>query len=408
VDRIGLSYSDIATIVAIVGGVLGAGYTLFRWGKALGNTEGIVEGETASRHTIENMRAARDEAHHNLRTANDEVRALWDHIEVLKSQKPELDPRIRKLLDIRDKIAGDDVPLWRIHQPKPIPRYGELMRNMALRVITVANEKGGVGKTTTVANLAGFFDKKMRKRVLVIDLDHQGSSSTMLLHAADKKVESSLVGHLISGEPAFDGKWVLQVARDLSPVLPRTRIMTAIDVFADFEERLMQRWVLGIIEDDVRYNLAKVLLASEIQSNYDVVLIDVGPRLTLGAINALVASTHLVVPTMLNQLAAERVGYFLRNASIFRDLFNPNLKLAGILGTMTFQQKLSDNERDTLASVRESLGIWGTGGHVFEQSIPRKQSLANSAGNDIAYLRHNDIAQLFDRFGDELMERLAA
>ena len=158
----------------------------------------------------------------------------------------------------------------------------------------------------------------------------------------------------------------------------------------------------------MRYNLAKVLLSPEIQASYDVVLIDVGPRLTLGAINALVASTHLVVPTILDQLAAERVGYFLKNASTFRDVFNPNLKLAGILGTMTYQQRLSGNELDTLAGVRERLGIWGAGGHIFEQSIPRRQSLANSAGNDVAYLKHNDIAKLFDKFGGELMQRLAA
>lgn len=405
-DRFALSYGEIAAIVTIVGGILAAAYTLFRWGKSHGKTEGVIEGESTSRQTIETMRTARDDAKHDLRTARDEAKALRDHIEVLKSKTPELDPKVKKLLEIRDKIAGDDIPLWRIHEAKPLPRYHELMRSMALRVITVANEKGGVGKTTTVANLAGFFDKKMKKRVLVIDLDHQGSSSTMLLQAAGKKVESSLAEHLISGQ--FDGKWVQQVARDLSPALPRTRILTAVDIFADFEERLMQRWVLGIVEDDVRYNLAKVLLSPEIQANYDTVLIDVGPRLTLGAINALVASTHLVVPTVLDQLAAERVGYFLKNASTFRDLFNPNLKLAGVLGTMTYQQRLTDNELDTLASVKESLGIWGSGGHIFQQNIPRKQSLANSAGNDVAYLRHNDIARLFDRFGNELMERLAA
>ena len=405
-DRFALSYGEIAAIVTIVGGVLAAAYTLFRWGKSHGKTEGVIEGESTSRQAIETMRTARDDAKHDLRTARDEAKALRDHIEVLKSKAPELDPKVRKLLEIRDKIAGDDIPLWRIHEAKPLPRYHELMRSMALRVITVANEKGGVGKTTTVANLAGFFDKKMKKRVLVIDLDHQGSSSTMLLQAAGKKVESSLAEHLISGQ--FDGKWVQQVARDLSPALPRTRILTAVDIFADFEERLMQRWVLGIVEDDVRYNLAKVLLSPEIQANYDTVLIDVGPRLTLGAINALIASTHLVVPTVLDQLAAERVGYFLKNASTFRDLFNPNLKLAGVLGTMTYQQRLTDNELDTLASVKESLGIWGSGGHIFQQNIPRKQSLANSAGNDVAYLRHNDIARLFDRFGNELMERLAA
>ncbi|MGE0852647.1 MAG: AAA family ATPase [Hyphomicrobiaceae bacterium] len=405
-DRFALSYGEIAAIVTIVGGILAAAYTLFRWGKSHGKTEGVIEGESTSRQTIETMRTARDDAKHDLRTARDEAKALRDHIEVLKSKTPELDPKVKKLLEIRDKIAGDDIPLWRIHEAKPLPRYHELMRSMALRVITVANEKGGVGKTTTVANLAGFFDRKMKKRVLVIDLDHQGSSSTMLLQAAGKKVESSLAEHLISGQ--FDGKWVQQVARDLSPALPRTRILTAVDIFADFEERLMQRWVLGIVEDDVRYNLAKVLLSPEIQANYDTVLIDVGPRLTLGAINALVASTHLVVPTVLDQLAAERVGYFLKNASTFRDLFNPNLKLAGVLGTMTYQQRLTDNELDTLASVKESLGIWGSGGHIFQQNIPRKQSLANSAGNDVAYLRHNDIARLFDRFGNELMERLAA
>ena len=405
-DRIALSYGEIAAIVTIVGGILAAAYMLFKWGKSHGKTEGVVEGKNASLQVIETMRTARDDARHDYLTACDETKALRDHIEVLKSKTPELDPKVKELLDIRDKIAGDDIPLWRIHEAKPLPRYHELMRSMALRVITVANEKGGVGKTTTVANLAGFFDKKLKKRVLVIDLDHQGSSSTMLLQAAGKKVESSLAEHLISGQ--FDGKWVQQVARDLSPALPRTRILTAVDIFADFEERLMQRWVLGVVEDDVRYNLAKVLLSPEIQANYDMVLIDVGPRLTLGAINALIASTHLVVPTVLDQLAAERVGYFLKNASTFRDLFNPNLKLAGVLGTMTYQQRLTDNELDTLASVRESLGIWGSGGHIFQQNIPRKQSLANSAGNDVAYLRHNDIARLFDRFGNELMERLAA
>jgi chromosome partitioning protein len=406
VDRIAFSYGDIAAIVGIIGGILAAAYTLFKWGKAHGKTEGVFEGEGASRQIIETMRAARDDAKHDYLTARDEARALRDHIEALKSRVPQLDPKIKKLLDIRDKIAGDDVPLWRIHEAKPVPRYHEMMRSMALRVITVANEKGGVGKTTTVANLAGFFDKKMHKRVLVIDLDHQGSSSTMLLQAAGKKVESSLAEHLISGQ--FDGKWVQQVARDLNPDLPRTRILTAVDIFADFEERLMQRWVLGVVEEDVRYNLAKVLISPEVQANYDVVLIDVGPRLTLGAINALIASTHLVVPTVLDQLAAERVGYFLRNASTFRDLFNQNLKLAGVLGTMTYQQRLTDNELDILAGLRDTLGNWGNGGHIFQQNIPRKQSLANSAGNDVAYLRHNDITRLFDRFGSELMERLAA
>ena len=121
-DRIAFSYGDIAAIVGIIGGILAAAYTLFKWGKAHGKTEGVFEGEGASRQIIETMRAARDDAKHDYLTARDEARALREHIEFLKSKAPELDPKIKKLLDIRDKIAGDDVPLWRIHEAKPVPR----------------------------------------------------------------------------------------------------------------------------------------------------------------------------------------------------------------------------------------------------------------------------------------------
>src|SRR5215470_11012917 len=121
-----LSYGEIAAIVTIIGGVLAAGYTLFKWGKAHGKTEGVVEGDSSWRQVTETMRTERDDAKHDLRTVRDEAKALRDHIEVLKGKAPELDPKIKKLLDIRDKLAGDDVPLWRIHEVKPIPRYHEL------------------------------------------------------------------------------------------------------------------------------------------------------------------------------------------------------------------------------------------------------------------------------------------
>jgi chromosome partitioning protein len=273
---------------------------------------------------------------------------LQQEIAALQSKSPELSDDVKELVAIRSKIAGDDVALWRLHDAKPFLNYKDLMSLNRLKVMMVANEKGGVGKTTTVVNLAAFFDKKLNKRVLVIDLDLQGSASTTLLQAAGKKVDNSQAERLLSGQ--FDGKWVQEIARDLNPAMSRTRVITAIDTLADFEELTKMRWALRIIKEDVRYNLAKVLLTQEIQENCDIVLIDVGPRITLGSINALVAATHLIVPTIVDQLSAERVEYFLRNARTFRDLFNPNLKLAGVIGTMTYQHALNKFLLDCLVS----------------------------------------------------------
>src|SRR5262245_5158349 len=191
-SHVALPFNEIATFVTIIGGMLAAAYTMYKLGKSQGDTAGFIRGKDTADAIVDKIRSDRDDARHSYRVTSEKCKTLEEHITVLQSRSPDLDPKIKSLLEIRDKIAGDDVPLWRIHHPQPIPRYHESMRSMKLRVVTVANEKGGVGKTTTVANLAGFFDKKMANRVLVIDLDHQGSSSTMLLQAAEKKVEISL------------------------------------------------------------------------------------------------------------------------------------------------------------------------------------------------------------------------
>jgi chromosome partitioning protein len=326
----------------------------------------------------------------------------------LRSKSPELSEDIKELVAIRSKIAGDDVALWRLHMEKPFANYKELMGLNRLKVLMVANEKGGVGKTTTVVNLAAFFEKKLNKRVLVIDLDLQGSASSSLMQAAKKRVESSLAERLLSGQPEFNGRWVQEAARDLSPALSKTRVITAIDTLADFEELMKMRWALRIIQEDVRYNLARVLLTPEIQESYDIVLIDVGPRISLGSINALVAATHLIVPTILDPLSAQRVAYFLGNAREFRNLFNPKLKLAGVIGTMTYQQNLIGRELDVLGTIKEALEAWGNGGYIFERTIPRRNAFADYAGNDVAYLRDAKIRSFFDKLGEELWQRVSA
>ncbi len=101
-----------------------------------------------------------------------------------------------------------------------------------------------------------------------------------------------------------------------------------------FEDRSLVEWLIQQSGDDVRYRLAQVLLDEAVREKYDIVLIDVPPRLTTGTINALCASTHVLIPTIFNPLAAEPVENFIRASKRLMDRLNPKLTFLGVVETM--------------------------------------------------------------------------
>ncbi len=196
-------------------------------------------------------------------------------------------------------------------------------RPASTRVVTVANQKGGVGKTTTTVNMAASLALH-GLRVLVVDLDPQGNASTALAvphHAG----EPSVYEVLVSAEPIAGALHAVEAIPGLDCV-PAT-----IDL-AGAEIELVS---LVARESRLQRALAELLDAgAEAGQRYDYVLIDCPPSLGLLTINAFVAAKEVLIPIQCEYYALEGLGQLLRNVELIQSHLNPNLAVSTILLTM--------------------------------------------------------------------------
>jgi cellulose biosynthesis protein BcsQ len=282
----------------------------------------------------------------------------------------------------------------------------------SIPILVIANLKGGVGKTTIAANLLAYFECEKNERVLAIDLDYQGSLSSMLLPDPVNREERSAdaIKTLIGGAPPFDANHVLAKSSPVRESKRDSRVIDCDDPFANFETRLLLKWLTGDVERDIRYNLAHILHSPEVQDQFDRVIIDAPPRITTGFMNALCAGTHLVVPFVLDVLSAERVGLFLGGVRQMKGQLFPHLELAGAVGTMKLNRSptLADTERRAVEEAkRRILQSWGSGEVLERALIPRKQAIADAAGLKIAYYESQDVRDIFNPLGNLICESTA-
>jgi chromosome partitioning protein len=199
----------------------------------------------------------------------------------------------------------------------------------------------------------------------------------------------------------------------LAPKLNQAWITPSDYNFAKFENVMLARWLVEEKQTiDARYLLARFLLRPEIRRQYGLIILDMPPRLTLGSLNALVASDYLIVPTVLDKLSAEAVGTFLSQMkTIVADMRLP-LQLAGIVGNMSRLETLSPNERSAYEMARLAGHNWDEQqDFMFETVIPRRAAIGRAAGEDVAYVAEDKAdrstaREVFDPLCAEILTRI--
>ena len=250
-----------------------------------------------------------------------------------------------------------------------------------MRVIAVANQKGGVGKTTTTVNLAAYL-AKLGQRVLVVDLDPQGNASSGL--GIDKdKLKVGLYEVLVDSKAATE--CVRKTHYKNLDVLPALPVLAAAEVE-----------LASLTHRETRLKTALATL------DYDLVLIDCPPSLGLLTINGLTAADRLLIPVQAEYYALEGLGQLLNTMQRVKQALNPQLTLLGVVLTM-FTARTSLSSAVAAEVERHFPNM------VCSTVIPRNIRLAEAPSHGksiIDYDRFSKGARAYKALAKEILERV--
>lgn len=252
-----------------------------------------------------------------------------------------------------------------------------------MKVISITNQKGGVGKTTSAINIS-FYLAKMGYKVLIVDFDPQGNATSGL--GVDKNSLGSTMSDVISGSVALKDV-ILETEFHKLKLAPSTPILANTEIeLANVRGRFSRlREALKTVSDE-----------------FDYVILDCPPSLSLLTVNSFIASDFLILPVQAEFYAMEGLGQLLESMKLVKKGMNPNIELLGVLPTMV-------DSRTTLSGqVYEEIKRFFPG-KVFSTPVPRNIRLAEAPSHGVPigiYDRFSKGARAYKSITKEIVKRI--
>lgn len=220
------------------------------------------------------------------------------------------------------------------------------------RTIVVANQKGGVGKTTTAINLSASL-AELGQKVLVVDMDPQGNTTSGL--GVDKDNEENTIYELLLGETTIDQCIKKDIFTNLS-VIPSNVNLAGAEI--------------ELIDIENKENLLKMAL-SEVKGEYEFIIIDCPPSLNMLTINSMCAGDTVLVPIQCEYYALEGLSQLIHTIDLVKDRLNPDLEIEGVVFTM--YDARTNLSLQVVENVKSNLNQ-----NIYKSIIPRNVRLAEA------------------------------
>ena len=250
------------------------------------------------------------------------------------------------------------------------------------RIIAIANQKGGVGKTTTAINLSACLAESGQK-VLTVDFDPQGNATSGL--GIEKGEIDKTVYDLLVGECDIEECLISNMQENLD-LLPSNVDLAGAEI--------------ELLEIENKESLLKTYL-SKIQNNYDFIIIDCPPSLNLLTINALTAANTVLVPIQCEYYALEGLNQVLKTVNLVKKKLNPSLEMEGVVFTM--YDARTNLSIEVVESVKSSLNRT-----IYKTIIPRNVRLAEAPSHGMSinlYDSRSTGAESYRLLAAEVMSR---